>query len=352
MSRTLEARKKKLMGLANTMLLRRERMHDIYEQLRSNLGMPLTDSGGEMEILKMLFTKEEAEIAILLTPDLETVNQLSVKTGIAKGELATILAYMAEKGTIWQDKREDEPRYRLMPFVPGIYEAQAMRIDKQQASAFEKIFPALARGMIGLNMPIMKTLPAEQSISGMEVNPDQKASWWISQVQTVALTDCICKKQQKLVGRGCSRPMDSICIYLSPWAEFFIDAGIARKATLAEAVKALERAENGGLVHMVYPTSGVPFAICNCCPDCCIGLRVITEFNAMPSQMVISDFHSTVDIELCNGCEACIAICTVSAISMEEERAVVNADRCIGCGLCVLECPEGATSLATRKQEV
>jgi heterodisulfide reductase subunit A-like polyferredoxin len=68
--------------------------------------------------------------------------------------------------------------------------------------------------------------------------------------------------------------------------------------------------------------------------------------------MVISDFHSTVDIELCNGCEVCIAICPVSAISMEEERAVVNVARCIGCGLCVLECPEEATSLAPRKQEV
>ena len=326
-------------------------MHDIYEQLRSNLWMPLTNSGGEMEILQMLFNKEEAEIALQLTPDLETVDQLSVKTGTAKDELTKILAHMAEKGTIWQDKSEDEPRYRLMPFVPGIYEAQAMRIDKQQAYAFEKIFPDLAREMISLNMPIMKTLPAEQSISGMEVSPDQKASWWISQVQTVALTDCICKKQQKLVGRGCSRPMDNICIYFSPWAEFFIDTGIAHKATLAEAVKALERAENGGLVHMAYPTSGVPFAICNCCPDCCLGLRTVTEFNAMPSQMVISGFQSTVDIELCNGCEACVAICPVSAISMEGDRAVTDAARCIGCGLCVLECPEGATSLAARKQD-
>jgi len=330
-------------------------MHDIYEQLRSkisNLGIPFTASGGEVKLLKMLFNQEEAEIALQLTADLEMVAQLSVKTGIARDELAKILAHMAEKGTIWQDMREGEARYRLMPLFPGIYEAQAMRINKQQAYAFEKIYPELARAMIGLNMPIFKTLPAEQSISGMEVSPDQKASWWISQAETVAITDCICRKQQKLVGRGCSRPMDNICIYLSPWAEFFIDTGIARKATLAEAVKALERAENGGLVHMAYPTSGVPFAICNCCPDCCLTLRTVTEFNAMPSQMVISDFQSTVDIELCKGCEACIAICPVSAISMEEEKTVVNVARCIGCGLCVLECPEAATSLATRKQEM
>lgn len=332
-------------------------MYDTYEQLRINLGlcpggMPLTASGCEMEMLKILFTKEDAESAIQLTPELETVDQLSVKTGIARDELAKILARMAEKGTIWQDKSEDEPRYRLMPFIPGIYEAQAMRIDKQQAYAFENIFPELAGVMISLNVPVMKTLPAEQSISGMEVRPDQKASWWVSQAQTVALTDCICKKQQKLVGRGCSRPMDNICIYFSPWAEFYIDVGIARKATLAEAVKALERAENGGLVHMAFPPIADPFAICNCCPDCCMLLRTITEFNAMPSRMVISDFHSTVGIELCNGCEACVAICPVSAISVEEERAVVNAARCIGCGLCVLECPEGATSLAARKRGV
>lgn len=335
-------------------------MADIYEQLGSEIdqapglaqlpGAPLTPSRGEVDILRMLFTKEEAEVAIQLTAELETVDQLSAKTGLPREELAKTLARMAEKGGIWQEKREGEPCYRLMAFVPGIYEAQAMNIDKQVAHAFEKIFPefgmaAVARGHSGL-----RVLPAEQSISGMEVRPDQKASWWVSQAQAVAITDCVCKKQQKLVGRGCSRPMDSICVYLDSTAEFCIDAGIARKATVAEALRALQRAENGGSIHMITPVVP-PVAICNCCPECCLGLRPITEFNGVPSQMVICEFLSTVKADLCNGCEACVAVCPFTAISMEQEKAVVNAVRCIGCGLCVLACLEGAASLAARKQE-
>jgi Fe-S-cluster-containing hydrogenase component 2 len=38
----------------------------------------------------------------------------------------------------------------------------------------------------------------------------------------------------------------------------------------------------------------------------------------------------------------------MDALSMAEDRALLNPDRCIGCGLCVSTCPSGALSL-TRK---
>ena len=49
-----------------------------------------------------------------------------------------------------------------------------------------------------------------------------------------------------------------------------------------------------------------------------------------------------VDQEKCLGCEACTGACPVSAISMNDGKAVVNADECVDCGACVSTCPAEA----------
>jgi len=332
-------------------------MHHMYHQLSQHLalhpaGFPSTSSGLEIDILKKLFTREEAEIALHLTLHLQTIDQLSEKTGIASDELAKILARMADKGLIFERKKNNQLRYALVAFVPGIYEFQVQHLDEQLAHAFEHLYPELVKEIAGAKTPWMRVLPAEQSISGTEVIPYQKASEMVSQVQNIAITDCICRKEQKLVGRGCARPLDSICMYFGTWGEFAIDKGIGRKATLQDALKVLERGENAGLVHLGLNVMENMVGMCQCCPCCCGVMRALTQFN-MPTSLAKSDYYSIVDIELCNGCESCIAACPVNAISMNkrDEKAVINIADCIGCGLCVVECATGALSLVTRKQD-
>ena len=52
----------------------------------------------------------------------------------------------------------------------------------------------------------------------------------------------------------------------------------------------------------------------------------------------------TVDRDKCIGCEACVAVCPVGAITMVEGKADINQDTCISCGACVSECPVEAIS--------
>ena len=52
-----------------------------------------------------------------------------------------------------------------------------------------------------------------------------------------------------------------------------------------------------------------------------------------------------IDVSKCNGCSACIEVCPVNAIRIENQKAIVN-DECIGCSVCVNECPTEAISLA------
>ena len=46
----------------------------------------------------------------------------------------------------------------------------------------------------------------------------------------------------------------------------------------------------------------------------------------------------------CTGCGDCVDVCPVEALSIENDKAVVN-DECIDCGVCIDECPSGALSL-------
>lgn len=46
-----------------------------------------------------------------------------------------------------------------------------------------------------------------------------------------------------------------------------------------------------------------------------------------------------VDREQCIGCESCVAVCPVGALSMVDGKANIDQDTCISCGACIGECP-------------
>ncbi|MBW1849841.1 MAG: DUF362 domain-containing protein [Deltaproteobacteria bacterium] len=59
--------------------------------------------------------------------------------------------------------------------------------------------------------------------------------------------------------------------------------------------------------------------------------------------------HSTVAPkvmrEKCVGCGDCISYCSQNALSLKEEKAVLDSKKCIGCGECILVCPESAIEI-------
>ncbi len=59
--------------------------------------------------------------------------------------------------------------------------------------------------------------------------------------------------------------------------------------------------------------------------------------------------HSTVsprvDEEKCVGCGDCVDHCSQGALSVVDEKAVLDGDKCIGCGECILICPNSAITI-------
>ncbi len=55
---------------------------------------------------------------------------------------------------------------------------------------------------------------------------------------------------------------------------------------------------------------------------------------------------TTVDLEKCEGTGACLDVCPMEAITMNDDgKAVVDEDVCGDCGACVDECPTSAITM-------
>ncbi len=61
------------------------------------------------------------------------------------------------------------------------------------------------------------------------------------------------------------------------------------------------------------------------------------------------DQHSTLSPKVaakrCIGCGECEGHCSQNAISLIEEKAVIDSEKCIGCGECIIVCPNNAVQI-------
>lgn len=77
---------------------------------------------------------------------------------------------------------------------------------------------------------------------------------------------------------------------------------------------------------------------------------VINPFSARRKEtfknkaLIPAPMSAVVDEDTCIGCGACVDVCPVDAISMND-KAKIDADTCTECGACVDECPVEAISL-------
>lgn len=49
-----------------------------------------------------------------------------------------------------------------------------------------------------------------------------------------------------------------------------------------------------------------------------------------------------IDKKKCTGCEQCVNVCPVEAITMNDGKASIDEETCVECGACEAECPSEA----------
>jgi ferredoxin len=162
------------------------------------------------------------------------------------------------------------------------------------------------------------------------------------------VTDCICRKQQALLGHGCDHPLD-VCMIFSEVPGFFDQRQGVRALTQDEALATLQRAADAGLVHSTSNTQEGLWYLCNCCTCACGFLRSVSELGTA-NVIAHSAFVCEVDEDLCAGCRDCEDGCSFNALTVEH-IAQVDALRCAGCGVCILACSTDALKLVRRSDE-
>jgi Na+-translocating ferredoxin:NAD+ oxidoreductase subunit B len=313
-------------------------------------GFPSTESGVEIKLLKRIFQPEEADLFCDLRLTFETVEQIAERTSRPLDGLKEKLITMGEKGQIMAIEFHENNYFRMMPWVYGIFEFQAGRMDREFVELHEQYldFP---KQFFSATPQLLQTLPIEEEISTVqEALSYERVSDIVENSQSFLLLDCICKKSQGLIDNQCEKPME-VCMGFAPVPGVFDDIKIGRAITKEEAKATLKKAEEAGLVHMSNNLQAGRTFICNCCGCCCGALRSINELNLPASIVVNSHYNAVIDEKKCNACGTCVDDrCQVNAIEEGDPAYRVIEGRCIGCGLCVTTCPEEAIQLE-RKSE-
>ncbi|MDA3896708.1 MAG: 4Fe-4S binding protein [Desulfobacteraceae bacterium] len=329
---------------------------DIYRDLQERLdkysvGFPATESGIEITILKAMFSEQDAEMFLALSPLLETPEAIADRLNRPVAEVSEILADMTKRGLLFHLKKGDSVKYGAIPFVHGLFEFQVKRLDKDFAKLVEQYFDAeFSVAMAKSAEGFLRTIPIQESIDVTQrIAAYDDAVEILKKQKLIVITDCICRKMRETVETGCGKLMEA-CFMFGSMGQYYLDHEMGRQIDVDEGIRILTKAREDGLVTQPA-TAQNPGGMCNCCGDCCGVLKALNQY-PKPAEMVFTNYFAAIDEEECVGCEVCIDRCQMGALTMnDDEKAVVNKDRCIGCGLCVTTCPSEAIELVLKPEE-
>jgi electron transport complex protein RnfB len=329
---------------------------DVYDELREILdahpsGAPKSKAFDE--ILHILFTHEEAELAIHMSFSPRPAHEIASACGIPVDEAEYLLESMADKAVIFSREKDGRLSYGLLPTVPGLFEFPLMRggtapIHERLGKLWTKYRKdGLGASFAGNPTPMTRVVPVRQAIDAtVHIHPYDEVAKLIEKADYVALGRCACR-----VSVGACQSPKEVCLFFDAPARFLVERRYARAIEREEAHRVLDSAEEAGLVHTSSNSADRASFICNCCPCCCIILTSRTRLN-LAQGFATSGFQSQVDSNVCTGCRLCAdERCPVSAIEMKNDVAVVDVEKCIGCGLCVTACPATAMTLVRRSEQ-
>ncbi len=326
--------------------------HETYRALAKLLdsfpqGFPATESGKELEIFAYLFSPEEAHLASYLSLSFTPLEEISAKAGCSLSEARKMIKNMATKGLIYFQRGESGIEVMLLPFVVGFYEMQVSRMDETFAQLFEDYFHEAFIELLSLEPKVHRVIPVNTSIDfEVEILPEENVIAILSGKKAWAVQDCICRKQQALLGNACEHPL-RMCLVMSDMPGVFDGRSEMEALDLESALAILDEAARAGLVHTISNQKKDISYVCNCCTCSCGLLRGIAEAN-IANVVAKSSYYARVNVDDCIGCATCIALCQFGAISMTD-AAQINEDVCVGCGVCARSCPEGAISPSLRQ---
>ena len=332
----------------------------VYHKLREcidmySIGFNETCSQVEIDLIKKIFTQEEAIMYMNLEEALKPVEKIAKKAGMNLEETEFLLNGMLKKGVVFVKKKNGKKYYAAVPFLQGFFE-HIMILKSNDPSELKEMAELFGRYMSKGFMPTgrtMRTIPLNVSIetnSKMPVSSYDDAKKIIESKDRIGLFPCACASMGSATGVDCP-PMREVCMVFDFQAEYGIEElGVGRWITREKALKILEHAREEGLVHQTGGDKRNVEVLCNCCADYCALLSKIKMFPE-PSLLVVSNYLVHLDFDKCVACESCVDRCPMGAISAGEETVTVNLKRCIGCGVCTVTCPKESLTMQIKPED-
>ncbi len=335
--------------------------HGIYDKLADYLNtMPVgAPKAPELfEILKIIYTEEEAELALKLPFLPMTLDALADRTGIAEADLKPMIDGMLKKGLIFVELGADEPLYRLLPTVVGFSETpfwagaktpEAEKLAPLWRSYARKAFMHEVGGLS--DTPMTRVIPVQESIDDdRKIAPYEKMVEKVKETSYQAVAHCPCRLMRKYSGEGDCEHSTENCLHFGSLGKYIVAQGMGREITVNETVEILKKSNEEGLVHITGNYQEEIETICNCCSDACIFLTGLMQ-QGEKNMFARSNFVSVINEETCVECGVCAERCPVDAISLDDGSAKVDGDKCIGCGVCYPTCPSESVSLVARPED-
>jgi len=314
------------------------------------------ESGVEIKILKWVYNPEQAHVFSYLNREPQTVEEIAEKAGLSpdqvKQQLDTVSLQMM--GVARKRLVDGQEKFRIGPFILGIYEGTVDTMDKEFAELVEQYFQEGASKLILEPQPgIMDVIPVRGSVKPELLEPHEDIDAHFQRYERFYVPNCICRVQKNFVGSDCTTPVRR-CAFVGMPAEVPVSENILDRE---QALKLFTELEESGHVHLgfygylMWADEPQFMGCCNCCGDCCGVLRAITDFGALEAPQR-SNYRAVVDMDMCSACGDCVQRCQVHAITEDADgMPVFNRDKCIGCGQCVIACPVDAVEMEKLPEE-
>jgi len=303
------------------------------------------------EILRILFSEEEAGVALGLGFRTFPLAMIAERAGVEPSEAARHLDAMAERCLIFAKEKGGERQYALQPVMPGLFEFPYMKGHKNEnlerlAPLWNSYMKRFGKGFGSPSMPFARVLPVQEEVqSEPGVLPYEKVYEMIDKARVVGIGHCACRRTMQ----RCDAPREA-CMMFDDTCDFLVQRGYGRYLTKEEMKEKFREFDERGLVHQVNNSQDKLSFICNCCSCCCELLQALTKLDN-PHVLSTSAFLPSLSPDRCTGCGNCAEErCPMGAIEMKEAVPRMEEQRCIGCGLCVTGCPDDALKLTRREK--
>ncbi len=349
---------------------------DVYRQLGKKIdGLTVRTPWSRKlyDLLRELYTAEEAEVVARMPYSLSDLDRIARTTGHEKTKLRKILDTLSGKGLVLDLHIRGRSFYMANPFVIGIFEFTMMRTGDEAASRkWAGLFHAYMqddRDFFDRNLRVLaeagpiRTLPHEGAVDvgqAIEVLDYEKASSIVEGSKKFSVGLCSCRHVKHHMGdRKCGTPLET-CSSFDNAADYLIRHNLAKEVSKAGMQENLARSREMGLVFNADNVQRRITFICHCCKCCCEPLTA-ARTRGSTRTIVTSSMIATHDPTACERCAKCVRACPVRGINMvpaesprKGRRKIPRIDEeiCLGCGVCALKCESKALRLVRRRQRV